>query len=478
MELSRHDNQEKASVALSSIMGALVITGLKLGVGLWTGSLGILAEAAHSGLDLIAAIITFFAVKFSAKPADVDHRYGHGKIENFSALIETVLLMVTCFWIVNEAIDRLTHPAVGIQVNFWSFFVIIASIAVDYSRSRALYRVAKKYKSQALEADALHFSTDIWSSSVVLLGLVLTLLKVPIADSIAALVVAIIVIFISISLGKRTIDELLDRAPRGVDPEVMKAALSVSGVEKIEGLRLRSAGGRTFLDFIIHIRRTMPFELVNTLVHDVEAAIRKVVPNADVVIHPEPVETADETIAEKIRLLMLRQGFIAHDIRVFRLSGQLQIDLQVEFPESLGLVDVHAAADEVEAQIKQQIPDVASVSVHVEDSKEHVVDSIDVTANSAKLIGKILALVKSGGSIESAEVLSILQVGKKYRASIRCLVSHGLSLEDAHDASTDLENRIMVRFPEIAEVNIHVEPAAPKVRGKASGRTVGKKAKK
>lgn len=478
MELPRLAHQEKASVALSSIMGALVITGLKFGVGIWTGSLGILAEAAHSGLDLVAAVITFFAVTFSAKPADSDHQYGHGKVENFSALIETVLLLVTCFWIVNEAIDRLMHPAVDIKVNFWSFFVIIASIAVDYSRSRALYRVAKKYKSQALEADALHFSTDIWSSSVVLLGLALTLLKVPIADSIAALVVAIIVIFISMSMGKRTIDELLDRAPRGVDPDVMKAALSVSGVEKIEGLRLRSAGGRTFLDFIIHIRRTMPFELVNALVHNVEAAIHTVVPNADVVIHPEPVETADESIADKIKLLMLRRGFIAHDIRVFRLSGRLQIDLQVEFPESLGLVDVHAAADEVEARIKQQIPDVASVSVHVEDSKEHVVDSVDVTAQSAKLIGKIRLLATTNRNIESAEVVSILRVRNKYWVSIRCLVAHGLSLEDAHDASTALENRIMVRFPEIAEVNIHVEPAAQKVRGKASGRAVGKKAKK
>ena len=478
MELPRLAHQEKASVALSSIMGALVITGLKLGVGIWTGSLGILAEAAHSGLDLIAAIITFFAVKFSAKPADSDHRYGHGKVENFSALIETVLLLVTCFWIINEAIGRLTHPAADVQVNFWSFFVMIVSIGVDYSRSRALYRVARKYKSQALEADALHFSTDIWSSSVVLLGLLLTLLNIPIADSIAALVVAIIVIFISMSLGKRTIDDLLDRAPRGVDPEVMKAALSVPGVEKLDGLRLRNAGGRTFLDLVIHIRRTMPFELANSLVHDVEAAIHKVVPNADVVIHPEPVETADETIADKIKLLMMRQGFIAHDIRVFRLSGQLQIDLQVEFPRSLGLVDVHAAADEVEARIKQQIPDVASVSVHIEDSKENVVDSIDVTSQSAKLIGRIRSLAAANRNIESAEVVSILRVRNKYWVSIRCLVAHGLSLEDAHDASTALENRIMVRFPEIAEVNIHVEPAAPKVRGKASGRAVGKKAKK
>ncbi len=204
-------------MALSSIAAAFFITGLKVGVGLWTGSLGILSEAAHSGLDLLAAIITYLAVRFSARPADKTHLYGHGKIESFSALIETMLLLVTCAWIINEAVKRLIYQTTEIEVNFWSFFVIILSIVVDVSRSRALYRVARKYRSQALEADALHFSTDVWSSGVVLLGLILTLLKIPIADSLAALIVAIIVIYVSLELGKRTINELLDRAPSGLE---------------------------------------------------------------------------------------------------------------------------------------------------------------------------------------------------------------------------------------------------------------------
>ena len=159
MEYSSRQETEKSTVALSSIAAAFVVTGLKITVGVWTGSLGILSEAAHSGLDLLAAIITFLAVKFSAKPADKTHLYGHGKIESFSALVETVLLLVTCFWIINEAIKRLIFRGVEIEVNFWSFFVIILSIVVDVSRSRALHRVARKYKSQALEADALHFGT-------------------------------------------------------------------------------------------------------------------------------------------------------------------------------------------------------------------------------------------------------------------------------------------------------------------------------
>jgi cation diffusion facilitator family transporter len=466
MDYSTVAHREKSTVALSSIAGALVITGLKIGVGFWTGSLGILAEAAHSGLDLLAAVITFAAVTFSARPADSDHRYGHGKIENFSALIETLLLLITCFWIINEAIDRLVHPQVHVDVNFWSFFVMIVSIAVDYSRSKALYRVARKHKSQALEADALHFSTDIWSSSVVILGLILTLVKLPLADSVAALVVAIIVVFVSISLGKRTIDELLDRTPKGVEEEVTKAARSVRGVEKIESLRIRNSGSKTFLDLIIHLRRTMPFELANELVHSVENAILQVLPGADVVIHPEPVETVEETVADKIKLLMMRHGRIAHDIRAFDVGGMLHIELQVEFQQNQGLADVHSIADEVEQQIKAQFPNVSSVLVHIEDSKEHLVESTDVTKKSRDLIDKVKVLASATRGIEESEVLSVLEVKGRFRLSMRCVVGNQVSLEDAHEISTKLENRIMVRFPSITEVSIHVEPSGANGRKK------------
>src|SRR5215467_9746217 len=164
---------EKRTVAGNSVLAAVLITGLKIVVGVTTGSLGILSEAAHSGLDLVAALITFFSVRVSDKPADADHQYGHGKVENFSAFLETGLLLLTCLWIVYEAIKRLILPNVEIEPSFAAFTVMFLSIAVDSWRSRALGRIATKYDSQALQADALHFSTDIWSSSVVIVGLAL-----------------------------------------------------------------------------------------------------------------------------------------------------------------------------------------------------------------------------------------------------------------------------------------------------------------
>lgn len=216
-------DSEKKSVALTSVLAAVALTTFKIIVGLMTGSLGILAEAAHSGLDLVAALVTFLAVRVSGKPADEEHRYGHGKIENLSALFETLLLLLTCVWIIDEAVQRIFFQNVAVEVSIWSFIVMGVSIVIDYNRSRMLSRAAIKHKSQALEADALHFSTDIWSSSVVILGLAavwvgdrfpqLTFLHK--ANSLAALGVAIIVVYVSFQLGKRTVQALLDTAPKG-----------------------------------------------------------------------------------------------------------------------------------------------------------------------------------------------------------------------------------------------------------------------
>src|SRR5437899_4169161 len=214
---------EKRAVAGNSVLAAIAITALKIIVGVTTGSLGILSEAAHSGLDLIAAIITFFSVRVSDKPADADHQYGHGKVENFSAFIETGLLLLTCVWIIYEAVKRLFFRHVEIEPGITAFVVMFISMAVDFWRSRALGRIAAKYDSQALEADALHFSTDIWSSGVVVVGLALVWAGrsyhvewLRQADPIAALFVAAVVVSVSWRLARRTVDALLDAALAGV----------------------------------------------------------------------------------------------------------------------------------------------------------------------------------------------------------------------------------------------------------------------
>src|SRR5271167_4845580 len=239
MEFNQRQS-EKRAVALNSVFAAVVITGLKVVVGITTGSLGILSEAAHSGLDLVAAAITYFSVRVSDMPADAEHQYGHGKVENFSAFIETGLLLLTCVWIVYEACKRLFFHSVEIEPSVWAFAVMATSIAVDYWRSQRLQHIASKYDSQALRADALHFSTDVWSSAVVILGLALVLAGrsysqpwLSKADPIAALVVACIVVQVSWRLARQTIDALLDAAPAGVRARIIEEVYRVDGVLEV-----------------------------------------------------------------------------------------------------------------------------------------------------------------------------------------------------------------------------------------------------
>ena len=279
---------EKNRVALISVLAAIFLTGFKIVIGLLTNSLGILSEALHSGLDLVAAVITLLAVRISDKPADEDHHYGHGKVENFSALLETLLLLLTCVWIIYEAIHRLATGKTEIEVTTWSFVVVVTSIVIDFTRSRALYRIARKYHSQALEADALHFSTDIWSSSVVLFGLIVAGLGFFAADSLAALVVAMIVVYISYQLGRKAVNALLDRSPDNTYNKITKVLKSMKEITNFHDLKVRESGAETFVELNIHVNPGLTIEQAHTLTHQVEDRIKAVVDRCEVHIHTEP----------------------------------------------------------------------------------------------------------------------------------------------------------------------------------------------
>ena len=287
---------EKRVVATTSLLAAVLLTVMKVAVGAATGSIGILSEAAHSGLDLVAAAMTLWAVRYSSKPADYDHPYGHGKIENFSALFETGLLLATCAWIIYESGKRLLFEESHVEVTVWAFAVMFVSIGVDLSRSRALGKAAKKHRSQALEADALHFSTDIWSSSVVICGLAAVWLSERIgvrwlarADAVAALGVAGIAALVSLRLGKKAVDDLLDAAPAGLIEQVAHAA-RVDGALAVTQVRVRQSGAQTFADIHVSIARGSSFERAHDISHQVEDSVRKAVPGIDLVVHADPVE--------------------------------------------------------------------------------------------------------------------------------------------------------------------------------------------
>ena len=450
--------REKNRVAMTSVVAAVVLTSMKLGIGLWTGSLGILSEAAHSGLDFLAAVITWVAVSVADRPPDKEHHFGHGKVENFSALIETLLLFITCGWILYEAWHRLVGGSAMVDVNVYSFVIMVVSIAIDFTRSRALLRVARKYNSQALEADAIHFSSDIYSSAVVIVGLICVLAGFPAGDAIAASVVAMIVIWISIRLGKRTVDTLLDRVPDGVQEKVEAGIASVDGVREIRSLRIRQAGGNTFIDTSIGIHRLATFDQSHSIMDAVEHRLAELFPRADVIVHAEPVIDENEEPRESVLWLVQQAGLSAHNILVLSTGNAYHVELDIEYPAGTSFKRAHELASEVEASIRNQVPRVKDVAVHLEEEATHAVVGEDVSESERELVASIRSAVNITAQVHACGRVRCFKTPTGIKVAVGCSVNGALSLIEAHDIVNAIETAISDVDPRIVKVFIHAGP--------------------
>jgi cation diffusion facilitator family transporter len=455
---------EKRAVAGNSVLAAIAITVLKIIVGISTGSLGILSEAAHSGLDLVAAIITFLSIRVSDKPADADHQYGHGKVENFSAFIETGLLLLTCVWIVYEAIERLFLRKVEIEPSIAAFLVMMFSIAIDYWRSRALGKIAVKYDSQALEADALHFSTDIWSSTVVIVGLILVqlghsygVLWLRNADPVAALVVAGVVIYVSWRLARKTIDALLDAAPSGVRNQIIDAVSKVAGVLEIDRVRIRRAGNRYFADLSIGLARNVTFQRSEQMADAVTASVHDILPDADVVVHSVPREQRGENIFDRIRAVAARHNLNVHDVSVQDLGGHLHVEQHLELDERLTLLEAHDQVTLLESAIRLDVPEISSILTHIE-SEPATIESGDEVVRDPGLERRLRAVAAEFPEIVDMHDVKFKRVRDRLYVSCHCTLSDDLPLSRVHDIQTALEIRFKQDAPELFRVLIHPEP--------------------
>lgn len=455
---------EKRTVARNSVYAAIGITGLKFVVGITTGSLGILSEALHSSLDLVAALITLFSVRVSDKPADADHQYGHGKFENFSAFLETGLLLLTCVWIVWEATKRLFFHTVEIQPSWAAIGVMVFSIVLDYWRSRALQRVADKYDSQALHADALHFRTDIWSSSVVILGLLVVLAGehyglpwLQKADPLAALMVAGVVVYVSWRLARQTIDALLDAAPGGVRTQMMDRVMEIPGILEIERARIRRAGARYFADLSVGLARNVTFQRSEQIVQAVQDAVRSVLPDADVMVNAVPRAHNTENIFDRIRGAASRNNLTVHDVSVQDLNGNLHVEQHVELDEKLSLKDAHDHVTQLEAEIKREVPEIASILTHIE-SEPATIETSDELLRDEAMEARLKAVGSEFPEVVDTHEYVFKRVRERLYLSLHCTMSDNLPLWRVHDIQTALEIRFKQEAPELFRVLIHPEP--------------------
>jgi cation diffusion facilitator family transporter len=457
--------REKLRVARNSALAAVGLVAAKAAVGWQTGSLAILSEAAHSGIDLIATILTLFAVRVADRPADRDHHYGHGKVENLSALVETGLLLLTCLWIIYEALERLLWKPVEIEPTWVAFGVVIASILVDRSRSRALARVAAATGSQALEADALNFRMDIWSSLTVLGGLLLVwagerwaVPQLHLADAIAAILVACIVLVVGGRLGKRAVDALLDRAPLELVERIRAAIRGVSEVRGPMSLRVRTAGAGLFVDAAISIERGASFEGAHEVVDQVEEQIREVAPEASIVIHAEPFRAADESLSDAIRLIVARHAAGAHDMFIYEANGRRCVDLHLELPGNTPLAEAHAITERIESDLHKEFPQLGAIHSHVDPVRPVRRDQVEIKEDLEQLTGTLAALATTIPGIRDCREVSIKRVRGRLWIFCYCSMERRLTLREAHELGLELGRRARREIPGIERLTVHAEP--------------------
>lgn len=457
---------EKEAVALGSILASGAMTVGKFTVGMATGSLGLLSEALHSLLDLGATVLTWFAVRISDQPADAEHPYGHGKVESVSALAETGLLFLTSAWIVYEAVHRLMADTVAVEATWWSVAVVLVSIAIDFYRARELSRVAKETNSQALEADALHFSSDILSSAVVLVGLGLVWLGYPKGDALAAIGVSIFVCLAGYRLGRRTIDTLIDAAPAGAAERVEGIVRAVPGIAAVQRVRVRPAGSLLFVDLDVAVGRALPLNRVAEIKAAVVEALRAAMPEAEATVAAHPLALDDETVLERVMVCAADLGVGVHHVTVQRVNGRLSVSFDLEVNGRLPIRKAHALSSRLERALKEELGDDIEVESHIEPMPEDGVDGVDIAAErTAAMKARMEAWAVESGQLLDVHNVRVRQTPSGLVVNFHSHVPPDLTVSEVHDAVDELERHIRQQWPEVCRIVGHPEPAHEPVGG-------------
>ena len=442
--------------ALLSVIAAIVLVVVKLATGLATHSLGLISEAIHSGTDLVAALLTFFAVGVAARPADATHTYGHGKAEHLAALGEAGILVLASLFVAARAIMRLTGTShAHVHAAWYAFAVLCIVIAIDASRTFVSWRAARALQSAALQSNALHFFSDLLGSTAVLISLLLVRSGVERADSVAALFVAVLVLIAAARLMRTNVDVLMDRVPAEAEAAARAAIAGISPAVELRRLRMREAGGRQFADVVIGVPPGAAVGQGHAAADQVEEAVQAALPRSDVVVHVEPEET--EGIRERAQAAALTVPRVreVHNVSVMQIDGRTEVALHLKLPGDLALEDAHEIAEEVERSIRKSVPEVASVQTHLEPLAEDV--EVQTAENVDDLAGVVARIVRDVLGRAPRE-LRFLHTTEGLVAFLTLGLDPGASLADAHARASEIEARIRAERPEIADVIVHTEP--------------------
>jgi cation diffusion facilitator family transporter len=497
--------EEKVRVAITSIIASASLALLKLVVGLSTNSLGILSESLHSGLDFVAAMMTLYAVRIVMRPRDLKYTYGYAKFESISSLLQILLLFAVAGWVFYEGIERiLAFEAIQPEVTIVSFAIMFISIGIDFGRSRALYRTARKYGSQALEADALHFKADMFSSAIVLVGLSLVFfLDIPKADAYAAIAVAGMIVYTSLGLGRRTLDVLLDKAPKGAYHQILESVSGLEGVDRPHDIRIRKMGPETQVDMHIEVPRTYTHDTAHKVATIVEEKVKQILPNSEVLVHVDATQYSDETLNDRIRLIAAemhgitnvhsiymsnipqpstvydseeRENKQSNDLSTTKhkeenrtsyseLQQRLHLYLDVQMNSALDLTTAHNITESFENRLKQEIPQIKNITTHIEiEEASRDTSAIGIEKRSSEgYIERIKDAALSVQSVVNCKDVAIVELNGDQHITLTIEIESRIgnsltTLRDAHEIATDVQNRI-INQTGASRVIVHTEPS-------------------
>lgn len=462
-------HQLKRETALRSVLAASAITLLKIITGVATGSLGMLSEAAHSGIDLIASTLTLLSLRVADRPADEDHTYGHGRIESLSAFVETLFMLASCVWIIYEAVQRLLRyhhgESISLAVSPWPVLVLLLSIAVDWTRSRSLRRAAEQAHSQALQAEALHFGTDIWSSIAVLLGLAATYIGqrfhirgLELADPIAAFLVSFIILHVTWELARETVDALLDKTPPETRDAIAAAIARIPGVVSVDRLRMRRSGGSYFADVTVGMSRNISFQRSEQLVLAVTGAVQQVAPDTDVVVHTVPTAESEESVFDRVRAVASRADLFVHDVSVQQMDDGLLLEQHLELPANTPLRQAHDQVTRIEAEMRREVPELRSIVTHIE-SEDVAIEHAVILDRDPGLLKDLRETARDWPEIQDVHDLTSMRHGDRLALTCHCTLPDDMRMDQVHAIISGLEAEFQRRRPEVLKVLIHPEPA-------------------
>ena len=461
----------KRRVARNSMLAAACMTALKLAAGIISGSLGVLSDAAHSALDLAGSGITFFSVRVSDKPADEDHTYGHGKVENLSSFFEAGLMAISCAWIIWEAIQRIRHNTYELRFTLWPILVLLGSIAVDSWRSRALRRAAEQTGSPALAMDAFHFASDIWASVAVMAGLLATWAGafyhvdwLRYADPVAAILVSLMILRTTAKLTRETIGVLMDQIPAETRFQVIHEVGHVPGVLAVEQARVRRSGPDYFADLTLALPRRYTFEHTSELVRAATEAVQRVLPKADVVIHTVPRQARAESIFDRVRAVAARNNVSVHDLSVQLVQGKLHVEQHVELDETMLLLEAHNFVTALEAEILRETPEIDSILTHIESEPATIELPEEIVEEDRRIEKTLRATAANYDEIIDVHQIKVGRTAEHVTLSCHCTLPDELTMQRVHELITSLEDRFKLQCPEVHRVTIHPEPVTDNTR--------------